>query len=379
MLQDLNPEFQQRVAAWLRTNLPPEWRTDNPGLFRAEEHYTEVRRQWTRRMNAGGLLGVSWPGEHGGASLGMAEELILAEELARACAPEPLNKNALNYIGRAFMLFANREQQVRYLPRMRTGEDLWCQCFSEPDAGSDLAALRTRAQRQGDTWIIDGQKTWISLAPYATYGLVLTLTGPSNSRHRGLTVFIVPMDLPGVTVRPVRQATGFRQDFAEVYFDAVAVPDSLRVGEVNSGWKVAIGCLDYERGLNYAFRSLKMLEEARALGAAAAGDRELTALSDDVLAVAAFVRHLSVRWADGVEPGSASSVLKLLWSETHQRVLAARLAAAGSGLDPEGGDAAWSAAIHEWMAGQPETIYAGTSEIQRGVIGERLLGLPRES
>ena len=122
-----------------------------------------------------------------------------------------------------------------------------------------------------------------------------------------------------------------------------------------------------------------MLEEARALGAAAAADRELTALGDDVLAVAAFVRHLSVRWAEGVEPGSASSVLKLLWSETHQRVLAARLAAAGSGLDPEGSDGAWSAAIHEWMAGQPETIYAGTSEIQRGVIGERLLGLPRES
>jgi alkylation response protein AidB-like acyl-CoA dehydrogenase len=369
--------FRARVRAWLDQNIPARWREHRDELSEAE--IVAIRHGWDRQLFDGGYSGLTWPAAFGGRDFGRIEEYLFYEESALAGAPEGLSRVGRLMAGPTVIACGSPGQQDRYLRPILTGDIIWCQGFSEPGAGSDLAGIRTRAVPDQDGYRVSGQKTWISFAHYADLCLLLARTGDRDARHRNLTMLVVDMRAPGVTVRPIRQLNG-RQEFSEIFLEDVYVPGSDRIGPPDRGWQVAMTVLTSERGmLEAATRYVDLSAAVRLLRetAASVADRELgRRLQHQAGTYAARVEAL--RWqvmravekeVAGRDWAASMSVLKVYWSELYQEIVATGQSAAGPDLAP-----AWHA---RYLTSRASTIASGTSEIQRNIIAERVLGLPR--
>jgi alkylation response protein AidB-like acyl-CoA dehydrogenase len=348
-------------------------------------------REWQRRLHDAGLAAVGWPTEFGGRSASPVEQLVFNTEMGRAGAPEPINRSAINQLGPTIIQWGTPAQQEHYLPRILSGEDVWCQGFSEPDAGSDLASLRTRAHIDGDDLVVNGQKIWTSKAHYANRIYVLARTDPEAPKHDGISYLLVDLHSPGIEVRPIRQIAG-SAEFSEVFFSDVRVPITNVVGPLHQGWRVANSTLGYERvGQSRTHRIERRLGMVTRLatttlfdGVARIEDPRVRARLVEFAARVEALRFIaSSATAAGVlgrAPGPEASLAKLLTSEVDQEMATFGLDLAGrAGVLVSGspGAAKLGAVAQGYLVMRAATLGAGTSEIQRNVIGEKLLGLPR--
>jgi len=391
--------FRVRVRTFLEDNLPGSWRGLGAIADRAEADAFVNR--WRATLYENGLLGLSWPKVYGGAGLTKMEQVVLVEEMARAGVPAMgFNDNmSIKMLGGTLLRWGTEAQKRRFLPRILSGEDLWCQGFSEPGAGSDLASLATRAQLDGDRWVINGQKLWTSKAREANWIFLLARTDSAAPKHKGLSFLLVELDQPGIEIRPIKALSG-ESEFNEVYFREAATPADHVVGEVHGGWAVAMSLLGLERGDEAATNPILFRAELDRLLAMAADRGRLRdpRVRDDLAQAYArceIMRFLGLRILTGVlrdrALGPESSIAKLYWSEYHQFVtgLALRILGAdalvveGRGplrswrADDTGApntSGSWLGAFWNATAG---TIYAGASEIQRNILAETVLGLPR--
>jgi alkylation response protein AidB-like acyl-CoA dehydrogenase len=359
------------------------------GLPGAEPATIEAKlpyfRQFQQRIHAAGYAGLSWPREYGGRAASLTEQAIFLEEYDRAGAPDRLNTLGEGLAGPTIIDFGTDQQKRRFLPPILAGEEIWCQLFSEPNAGSDLAALETRAKPDGEGWRVTGQKVWTSRAQIAAYGILLARTGAP--RHKGITYFVLPMDQPGVTIRPLRHMLG-EAEFNEVFLDEVYVPDELRVGEIDGGWKVAMATLSYERVALATGRVniRRLLNELISLvrtterdGKPIGEDPALRRKVADLYARAQIQRVNGLRALASMEkgtPGPETSIGKLFSAPLVEDL--ADLACSISGLDAqldEGGE------LDPWLRlayqARGTSIAGGTTFIQRNIVAERVLGLPR--
>jgi 3-oxochol-4-en-24-oyl-CoA dehydrogenase len=336
----------------------------------------EPGRTWHRYLADHGYASLHWPREFGGAAASVTYLAVFAEECARADVPRQLNITGADLVGPVLIKFGSREQKDRYLEPIRLGDDVWCQLFSEPGAGSDLAGVRTRAERTVTGWRIDGQKVWSSAAASARFGLLLARTGPD--KHRDLSMFVVPMDIPGVTVRPLTQMDG-ESKFNEVFFDGAELDEAALIGEVGQGWTVAMVTLGRER-LTLGSQAVAMFRLHERM-VDAARDRDLLdpVLSRSMTRLWARMWLLRYTWQRAIDSGDltspAFSVLKLMTSETDQDLgdMATEVLGIDACVDPADDEL-----VHHMLVGRAQTILGGTSEIQRNILGERVLGLPKE-
>jgi alkylation response protein AidB-like acyl-CoA dehydrogenase len=380
-------KFRDEVRAWLADHLTGEYaELGGRGGSGDETFGFEVRRRWELELAAGGWTGLGLPVEHGGRGATIAEQVIFNEEYVRAGAPGRVNVMGEGLVAPTLAVYGTPEQQARFLPGILAGTELWCQGYSEPGAGSDLAGVQTRAVRDGDEWVVTGQKVWTSLAHQADWCFVLCRTEPGSARHKGLSYLLVPMGQPGIEVRPIRQLTR-TSEFNEVFFDGARTAADNVVGQPGEGWRVALATLAFERGVALLGHQLGFQREFERLVAEAVR-RGLT--SDAVvrqrLARAygelCIMRYNTLRSLSGVEGPVAppeASIAKLYWATWHQGLteLAMDVLGAGAtvldGFPYEAGDFQRS-----FLFGRSETIYGGSNEIQRNIIGERVLGLPPE-
>src|SRR3990170_1200359 len=360
---DLTPAeeaFRGEFASWLSANLPADIRASRL-RGRPEAEVIEVRRAWERRLGEADWLGVSWPKEYGGRGASAMEHVVYLQELLRADAPEPLDMLGLDMVGPTIIETGTEEQKQRFLPPMLRGEAVWCQGFSEPNAGSDLAGLQTRADRDGDDWVLNGQKIWSSLAQHADWCTILARTDQDAPKHKGISFLLVDMRSPGITVRPIRQISG-DAEFNEIYFDNVRVPGDQILGEVNGGWLVANRMLAYERGVitmemlaGYQRLWQELRDYARATrrhGAALIDDpsvRDRLARSYvDIQLMRLANLRLITRYMRGLPPGAETSYMKLYWVTTEQGLSDLSLSLAGpAGLAMRGSRRAVNAG--EWL------------------------------
>ncbi len=376
--------FRQEVRSWLAANVPAEPLQS----FDTAEGFRQ-HRDWEARLNTGRWGMVTWPEELGGRACNLIEWLIFEEEYWRAGAPLRVNQNGIFLLGPTLMEYGSAEQKRRFLPKMATGEEVWCQGWSEPGAGSDMAAIRARAERQGDHYVINGQKTWSTRAVWADWCFGMFRTDPASERHHGLTFILVPLDLEGITVRPIAQLDGL-PGFAEVFFDDVKVPLDCRLGNEGEGWKVAMATAGFERGLmlrspaRFQQTAARLVELYRANRDSA--DRDPT-VRDAVLrawmdaeAYCLTTYQTACRLDAGGRIGAESSTNKIFWSELDQRMHETALSILGARAElwPHAPDAA---GVGNWLDGflfaQSGSIYAGANEIQRNIIAQRMLGMPR--
>jgi len=386
--------FRDEVRAWLRQNMPREWTARlaaSSDVPRAEAY--DLLRDWQRRLHAAGFIGLTWPREYGGRGLTFMEEMILAEEMALAKAPPVLNILGIGMAGPTIMAYGTEEQKQRHLPKILSADEIWCQGYSEPNAGSDLASLQTRAVRDGRDYVVDGQKVWTSLAHTADWMMLLARTDPDAPRHKGITYFLLDMHLPGVTVKPLRQITG-DAEFNEVFFDGVRVPDSQVLGGVNNGWAVGMTTLMYERlalgfGLQMRLRIaldglIEMARRAEKAGRAVTKDpvmrQKIAQLWIDTECLKYTGARAITRLLKGEMPGPEASTGKMGWVETHQRLQELAMEVQGpyaqlvKGSDWAVEDGLWQ---HAFLRSRANSIEGGTTEIQKNIIGERVLGLPK--
>lgn len=374
-------QFRHDLRIWLEANLPPDLRGHRGGAARTSD---DAVRNWSRSLFEAGYVGLTWPREYGGGGRSLTCQAIFLEELARAEAPQHLGVIGLGMAGPTIIAHGTEAQKARYLQPILAAEEIWCQGFSEPDAGSDVAAVRTSARLEGSHFVVDGQKVWSSFAHVADWCILLTRSDPSSVRHAGLTYLIVDMRAPGVEVRPLRQITG-EAEFNEVFFSGVRVPVENVLGEIGGGWQVAMTTLLHERGtLAFALTATlgatveRLLELARDRGATPvqrdAIAREWTELQ--ALRYTAY-RSLSESEATGV-PGPEGSILKLQWSEANQRVTKLALELLGPDAQLLHENAPYGGIWQQLqLRSRGNTIEAGTSEILRTIVAERVLGLPR--
>jgi alkylation response protein AidB-like acyl-CoA dehydrogenase len=371
--------FRAEVRDFIAANLPEESRR------RGARRFEDTDREWSRKLGAAGYAGLTWPKEYGGAGAPYSHQAIFLEELARAEAPSHLGVIGLGMAGPTIIAWGTEEQKERYLPKILDAEEIWCQGFSEPDAGSDLAAARTRIEDKGDHFLVNGQKVWSSFAHIADFCILVGLGLPDEPRYRNLTYVIVDMHAPGVEVRPLVQITG-HPEFNEIFFSDVRVPKENLLGEIGGGWQVAMTTLLHERGtlgfalaatLDVAVRRLIALARERNVADPILRDRiarewiELQALRYT------NYRALTTLEKTGV-PGPEGSASKLVWSENNQRLtkLALEILGSHAQLTDGGGegDGYWQ---YQQLRSRGNTIEAGTSEILRNIVAERVLGLPR--
>ncbi|MET0544768.1 MAG: acyl-CoA dehydrogenase [Caulobacterales bacterium] len=385
--------FRNDVRAWLTNALPTGW--GETAFEPQNEHERAMfRLEWERKLYASGWAGIAWPKEYGGRGASLIEQAIFAEELARVRAPEGLNIIGRNLAGPTLMHFGTEAQKKRYLPKILSTEEVWCQGFSEPNAGSDLAAVRTKAERDGDHFIVNGQKIWTSFAQYAQWCFALVRTDASAPKHQGLSFILIDMKSPGVSIRPLKQISG-ESEFNETFFDNVRVPIANLVGELNSGWKIAMTTLAYERGPEDALaRQIRFKQELdqliqtavtlkRGKGYAIDSDALRQKLGRSIIDVE-LMRLNSLRsfskYTNGSPLSADSSFIKLFWSHAAQNMCEAALETLGP-LAPlaEGDPAAVADGRFQmsYLQSKAFSIYSGSSEIQRNIIGERMLGLPR--
>ncbi len=376
--------FRHEARAWLQTHVPA------PGSlpsFDTEEGF-EAHRAWEQSMFEDRWSVVSWPGEYGGRGVGILEWLIFEDEYWRAQGPARVNQNGIFLLAPTLFEFGTDDQRARFLPPMASGQEVWCQGWSEPDAGSDLAGIRSRAVRAGsdDGWLLTGQKTWSSRAAFAEWCFGLFCTDPGAERHRRLTYFLIDLTTDGVTVRPIPQIDG-ECGFAELFFEDVYVPDSQVLGEVGEGWSVAMATAGSERGLS--LRSPARYTEA----ASRLVDLYAERLVDDPPVAARHADEVARAWMDaeayrlqtlwtatrvhdGGTVGAEASANKIHWSETDLAIHRTALALLGAEAEAYG-PGVGSRWLEGYLFALAGPIYAGTNEIQRNVVAERMLGLPR--
>ncbi|GIH77740.1 acyl-CoA dehydrogenase family protein [Planobispora longispora] len=378
--------FREEIRSWLEKHLSGEFAhargLGGPGR---EHEGHEVRLAWERLLGAAGWTCLGWPGEHGGREASLAEQVVFHEEYARAQAPARVGHIGEGLIGPTVIDYGTEEQKRRFLPPIRLGEELWCQGYSEPEAGSDLANVQTRARLEGGEWVITGQKVWTSLAHVADWCFALCRTEPGSARHRGLSYLLIPMDQPGVEVRPIVQLTG-TSEFNEVFFDGARTAAANILGAPGDGWRVAMATLGYERGASTLGQQIgfqrefdRVVETARRTGAAedpVLRDRLVRSwLELRIMRLNALRTMTSL--AAG-EPGPEVSIAKLYWSEWHRRLGELAQAAQGrAGLVADGPPYELNDLQRLYLFSRADTIYAGSSEIQRNIIAERTLGLPK--
>jgi alkylation response protein AidB-like acyl-CoA dehydrogenase len=367
--------FRAEVREWLERSVPDP---ALPSMDTADGF--EAHRKWERTLFDGGWGVVSWPVEYGGRGLGLVEWLIFEEEYYRANAPGRVNQNGLFLLGPTLMDYGTAEQKERYLPAMARGDEIWCQGWSEPNAGSDMAAIRTRATLDGAHWVLEGQKTWCSRGVWADWLFGLFRSEAGSERHHGLTMILLPMDTPGVDARPIAQMDG-ETGFAEVFFDGARVPVENTLGEPGQGWNVAMTTAGFERGLllrppGRFLATAARLQELFVRAGEPSQYRDAVARAQ----MAARQYRLYVWWtasrlARGERIGPESSVNKLVWSQMDIRMHETAIDLMGlAGITDEHEASRWIDGYYFSLAGP---IYAGTNEIQRNIIGERVLGLPR--
>ncbi len=363
------------ARVWLEANVPSSGLASMDTADGFAEH-----RRWERTLFDGGWGVVSWPEEYGGRGLGIVDWLVFEEEYYRAGAPGRVNQNGLFLLGPTLMSHGTPDQRTRFLPPMARGDEIWCQGWSEPNAGSDMAAIRTKATRDGAEWVIEGQKTWCSRGVWADWMFGLFRTDPSSERHRGLTMILVPMNTPGVDVRPIAQLDG-EMGFAEVFFDGARVPVENMLGEAEQGWNVAMTTAGFERGLllrppgRFLATAERLTELYRELGEPAALRDAFARAQIDARLYRLYVFWAAARLARGESIGPESSVNKIFWSEMDIRVYTTALDLLGiPGTASDDTSGRW---IDGYLFSLAGPIYAGTNEIQRNILGERVLGLPR--
>jgi alkylation response protein AidB-like acyl-CoA dehydrogenase len=370
--------FRAELRAWLETSLPEARRGGRGGAARFDDPFG---REWSRMLYDAGYAGLTWPKEYGGAGAPYSFQAIFYEEMARAQAPAHVGVIGLGMAGPTIIAHGTDAQKEAHLSKILSAEEIWCQGFSEPDAGSDLAAARTRAERRGDVYVVNGQKVWSSFAHIADFCILVTQSDPDAPRYKNLTYLIVDMHSPGVEVRPLRQITG-EAEFNEIFFNDVEVPVENRLGEEGEGWQVAMTTLLHERGtLGFALTAAlevgvgRLLELARERGNGNgnASIRERVATEWIELQALRYTnyRSLGTYQRTGI-PGPEGSAIKLRWSEQNQRMtkLGRELLGAEGILD----DGWWH---HQQLRSRGNTIEAGTSEVLRNIVAERVLGLPR--
>jgi alkylation response protein AidB-like acyl-CoA dehydrogenase len=384
--------FRERVRAWLAASIPRDWQAMTTSDIPRPEAYALLRR-WQGALHAAGFIGLTWPREYGGGGLTFMEELILHEEMALAKAPPILNILGVGMAGPTIIAYGTEAQKQRYPAKILSCEEIWCQGYSEPDAGSDLASLQTRAVKDGEHWIVNGQKVWTSLAHLADFMMLLARTDPDAPRHKGITYFLLDMKSPGVTVKPLTQLTG-DAEFNEVFFDNVRVHESQVLGGVNNGWAVGLTTLMYERlalgfGLQVRLRitldhlvelARKMEKHGRVLTRDAVMRQKLAQLWIDTEALRFTGARAITKLLRGEIPGPEASTGKMGWVETHQRLqeLAMEIEGPYSQLT-RGSEWALDGGLwqYSFLRSRANSIEGGTTEIQKNIIGERVLGLPK--
>ncbi|HUF96817.1 MAG TPA: acyl-CoA dehydrogenase family protein [Ilumatobacter sp.] len=377
--------FRAEVRAWFDDNLTDEVRALGTGSEFHERDWA-VRVAWEQTMGRGGWIGLSWPAAFGGREATPLQELVFAEEYARSGAPTRVGTFGEGLLGPTLIHFGTQEQKDRFLPRILTGTEYWCQGFSEPGAGSDLAGVSTKATRDGDEWVLDGQKVWTSQAQWSEWIFVLARTDatPGAPKHRGISFLLVPLDQPGIEIRPLKDMAG-GEHFCEVFFDGARTPADMIVGAPGDGWAIAMATLGFERGTafmgqlrRYAAEFERVVDLARCSGAtrdATVRDRLARLKTGLELMRFGAYRTITALLRDG-RPGPEASIGKLQWSQWHQDLTELSIDLLGvRGV-------VWDPAVHEmqhsFIFSRAHTIYAGSSQVQRNIIGERVLGLPKE-
>lgn len=382
--------FRLEIRTWLDDNLVGDFAAlRGRGGSGDLEGAVDVRRAWEKRLADGGWTCVGWPKQWGGRGLELSQEVIFNEEYARSRAPGRLGHIGETLLGPTLIAFGTDAQKRRFLPPIARTEELWCQGYSEPNAGSDLGNVQCRAERDGDDWVLHGQKVWTSLATISDWCFVICRTEPQAPKHHGLSYLLVPMRQPGVEVRPIRQITG-TAEFCEVFFDGARTAAAHVVGQVNGGWQVAMGTLAFERGASTLGQQMmfeielgEVIAAAKANGAAR--DPVMRQRIADAWIGLRIMRYNALRTLTAIEGGAALSrealITKLYWATWHRSlgklavdVLGARAEIRAGGTD----DYELEELQRLFLWTRADTIYAGTNQIQRNIIAERALGLPRE-
>lgn len=398
-------EFVDEVRTWLDEHVVGDFAAmRGRGLTGHDDVDPELQIAWERELATGGWLGIDFPAEIGGRACTLVEQVLFHKTYVESRAPGRIPNMGVTLLGPTLMAFGSPEQQERFVPRILAGDELWCQGYSEPDAGSDLANVKTKAVLEGDRWVIDGQKVWTSLAQFADWIFVVARTEPGSQRHAGLSYLLVPMDQPGIEIRPIVQITG-GAEFNETFFSRATTDADLVVGGAGNGWKVAMGTLAFERGASTLGQQVSFRQELDELLAAARANgraddplvRQELARAYETLEILRYnqLRMLTALAADGV-PGPEQSIGKLYWASWHRRLgelwmlvrgTSGMVAGAGVGAEGTGSEAypghdgepyVLDREQRTFLYSRAHTIYGGSNQVQRNVIGERVLGLPRE-
>ncbi len=388
--------FRREFRTWLEANIPPR-RAKNENedigsdIVRTDDDDWNFALQWHRKMNAGGWVGVNWPKEYGGRGVTLEQMVVYNEEMVRARAPGIVNGLGIMLVGPTLIHWGTEEQKKRYVPKILSAEEIWCQGYSEPGSGSDVASLNTRAVEDGDYFVVNGQKVWTSGADRADWCILLVRTDPEAPKHKGISYLLVDMHSPGVTVRPLVQMTG-EKGFNEVFFEDVRVPKKNLVGEKNQGWQVAVTTLMFERSSIATMRDMmssvkylaKIAKQVTRNGATAWDDSAVRQKIAGFACDAAALRYGNLRQLTrrlkGLPPGPEGSVGKLSASDLNLKMAKFALELLGPYSQLEHGaphaldGGSWN---YRMLAARAFTIAGGTSEIQHNIIGERVLGLPK--
>lgn len=383
--------FRVTLRDWFETEFP---RFQSQWIGDIDANDLAWRRAWEDHVSRAGWAGLGWPLEHGGKAWPLTRQAIFHEEQARIGAPLGVNIIGHGILAPTLIHFASEAQKKRYLPGILSNRDIWCQGYSEPSAGSDLASLKTRAVRDDDHYVLNGHKIWTSFAHIADYCFVLARTDPTSVRHKGISFLLVDMKSPGVRVEPIRQITG-EADFNEVFFEDVKVPLDALVGEENGGWRLAMAAASFERGTYFIPRQVRFAQELEALKRLAAETvhegrpaldgpqlrRDITRLAVDSHVLKLKSYRALTHALRGGPPGPEGSSTKLHWSESHQKLLGLAVEVLGeralAGPEPGGQDPQASAWVRDYLWSRAETILAGTSEVQRNILAEQVLGMPK--
>ena len=379
-------QYRLKLRTWLEANLPTEAPPSDQDADFA------FRRDWQRKLYDGGWVGINWPKEYGGQGATLIQQAIYAQEMTRARAPQPANGLGIGIVGPTLMEHGTETQKQRYIPKILNADEIWCQGFSEPNSGSDLASLQTKAVLDGDDFVVNGQKIWTSLGQYADWCILLVRTDTEAPKHRGISYLLVDMHSPGVTVRPLKQITG-NAEFNETFFDNVRVPKQNLIGGLNEGWRIAMTTLTYERGISSLATQVRIKQQLDAMIHYAGKTRRNggTLSEDPVLRQDLAQAHIRVEVMllnlyrgitsrlRGQPPGPEASLDKLYWSELDKWMQEVGMSLQGPYSQlMEGSEHAvrgnWQ---YNFLRSRAGTIYSGTSEIQKNIIGERVLGLPK--
>jgi len=375
--------FRSELRSWLEENLPDGWRELSPSRTRWN---ADVSREWSKKLYEAGYVGLTWPKEYGGRAAPYTHQAVFLEEMVRAEAPEHIGVIGLGMAGPTIISHGTDEQKNRHLANILSGDEVWCQGFSEPGSGSDLASLRTKAVRDNGHFVVNGQKVWSSFAHIADWCILLVRTDPNAKKHQGITYLLVDMHSDGVDVRPLNQMSG-EPEFNEIFFSDVRVPIENVLGEVNAGWGVAMTTLLHERGtLGFALTSRLEVAMNKVVALARETGAERDPLIRDRIArhwvelqglKFTNYRALTTLVKTGV-PGPEGSIAKLFWSESNQRLTKLALEIMGPRAQLDGDEGIWDGYWqYQQLRSRGNTIEAGTSEVLRNIIAERVLGLPR--